>query len=447
VLAGCGGSGTPAAAAQQPPVETLPASLTYTGVGVIKVQAAAGLRAVMTERIRPLADTIVPDRALELVAEGAPVQHYVPESGWSLVDLALHPSRQASLVLTNGVALRLVRLDPQGSRLADQPFTDPQAAGDPYFGPESAIVDRARMAPWKTWDAVRIAALGEDLGMAARTGGNGVVAYRLQYASGSYRQQWRTLVEPGVYLDANALRGGSFDPFQGLENHWQLVLGADTQGRMAVAVLAGERTDLAEGHRRQFGEAPPAGFVNGALLTPVDAAGRRGRTVWIDTGEKSEVHALAWDGDTILAAGRVRSARRDDGSGWDGWLAQVSAGSQHLASYRRLDVDRGDIIQALLPLGDGRVLVAGSTGYSQNPDGESVSEATSPLLATLRLADGTVNRLALDAGARGNQVRALALSGSNWLVGGIDNAPGTHSADNVPGLLTMNGYVRGTKGQ
>jgi len=450
VLAGCGGGGGSAAVPpvqQQPPANIPPLNLAYAGVGVIKVQAVAGMRVALMERIRPFADTVMPDRILEIAADGVPATRYVPEPGWSLVDVALHPSRQTSLVLSNGIVLRLVRLDPQGGKLADRPFSDAQAAGDPYFGPPSAVRDRSNMSPWKTWDAVRIAALGEHLGMALRTGGNGVVAYRLQYDAANYRQQWRTLVEPGVYLDAQALRGGSFDPFQGLENHWQLVLGADERGRMAVAVLAGERTELAEGHRRQFGEAPPAGFVNGVLLTQVDAAGARGRTIWIDTGEKSEVHALAWTGDTILAAGRVRTARPDDGAGWDGWLAQLDAGSQRLASYRRIDVDRGDIVQALLPLGDDRVLLAGSTGYTQNPGGESVSEATSPLLAMLRLADGSVNRLALTAGPRGNQVRALAVSGNDWLVGGIEDAPGTHSADNAPASLTMNGYLRGMKAQ
>lgn len=449
VLAGCGGGGGSASAppVQPPPVETAPLNLVYAGAGVIKVQAVAGMRAVLMERIRPFADTVMPDRTLEIVPEGAPATRYAPEAGWSLIDVALHPSRQASLVLTNGVVLRLVRLDPQGRKLSDQPFSDAQAAGDPYFGQSDANIDRSKMSPWKTRDAVRIAALGEDLGMAARTGGNGIVAYRLQYDAANYRQQWRTLVEPGVYLDAQALRGGSFDPFQGLENHWQLVLGADAQGRMAVAVLAGERTELGEGHRRQFGEAPPPGFVNGVLLTQVDAAGARKRTTWIDTGEKSEVHALAWAGDTILAAGRVRTARPDDGAGWDGWLARIDAGSQRLAGYRSIDVDRGDIVQALLPLGDGRVLLAGSTGYTQNPGGESVSEATSPLLATLRLADDALNRLAVAGGPRGNQVRALAVSGNDWLVGGIANAPGTHSADNAPALLTMDGYVRGMKAQ
>jgi hypothetical protein len=55
-----------------------------------------------------------------------------------------------------------------------------------------------------------------------------------------------------------------------------------------------------------------------------------------------------------------------------------------------------------------------------------------------------VQRLSLAAGPRHNQLRALAPwgAGGSWLLGGMENGPGTHSADGNAALLTSDGYLR-----
>ena len=86
--------------------------------------------------------------------------------------------------------------------------------------------------------------------------------------------------------------------------------------------------------------------------------------------------------------------------------------------------------------------MAGSAGYTQNPNGASISEIAEPLLAVLE-ADGKVKqRIAMTAGPRQNQLRSLVAYGNNWLVGGFVNGPGTHSADSNPALVTADGFVR-----
>ncbi|KFI07438.1 hypothetical protein [Massilia sp. BSC265] len=111
-------------------------------------------------------------------------------------------------------------------------------------------------------------------------------------------------------------------------------------------------------------------------------------------------------------------------------------------AYRLLDIDRGDAVLDLLPLDGGQVLVAGATGYLQNPHGESVYEGNAPLLARLQPDTGPLSRIDLPAGARGNQLRSLARLGGNWLLGSSENLPGTHSADADPRLLTADAHVR-----
>lgn len=444
VLAACGGGGGGTSAPGNPapaPAPDQSVRAAFPKLATVKVRAVAGTWVALTETPRRLTDIVVPERHLRIATGATPIV-WQPPAGWSLIDFALHPSREITAVLADGATLRFVRLDRNGQLLAQAPFDDPQVATDPYFGPPGSIRDRRALSPWKTRDAARIAPVGEEIVLALRSGANAVLAYRLD---GGYRPRWRTLVEPGVYLSADMTKSGSHDPFDGLENHWQVFLDADAQGRVVVAAAtAMERTDLPEGHARQFGEALPAGFTNGVLVTALGADGQRLGMVPIDTVEKSELHALRWSGDTVLLAGRVRTARLADGAGWDGWLARVRPGPGQPLSYRRVDVDRGDVIFDVAQLADGRVLVAGSTAYTQNPSGESVSEESAPLLARVDPQGTAVSRIALGAGPRGNQVRSLAAWNARWLMGGFENAPGTHSADADPALLTADGYVRET---
>ncbi|MDN4058532.1 hypothetical protein QPK31_09900 [Massilia sp. YIM B02769] len=443
VLSACGGSGAGADTPAPQPVPPRPnLALALPGVLPVKLRSEGDTWVVLAEKPHGFMDETIMERRLRISdANGADAHEWTPPAGWTLVDFALHPQREISAVLSNGVTLRLVRLDSQGRQLAMQDFRDQNLAQDPYFGRPGEVRDRAAMAPLKTRDAVRIAPSGEHLGLALRSGGNGVVAYRFDYTGGRFAQRWRTLVEPGIYLDGIRPRSGSYDPFEGSDNHWKLVMDMDARGRMAVGVLVSSRSDLAFAHRQTFDEPLPAGFADGVLLTVLDERGMRSRALAIDNRDKSEVHALKWAGETLLVAGRVRTTRASDGSGWDGYVARTD-GAAALRSYRLVDVDRGDAILDLMPLDGNAVLLAGASGYTQNPDGESVSETSAPLLARLDTGTGATTRIALPAGPRGNQVRGLAAYRARWLAAGMQNVPGTHSADSDPRLLVTDGWLR-----
>ena len=442
LMSACGGAGGDTAPSQPAPPPPASLAIRLPSLSLVKLRSQGDTWVAMTEKPHGFMDETIMERRLEISdAAGAKAHAWTPPPGWTLVDFALHPQREISAVLSNGTTLRLVRLDDKGAQLAMQDVRDPNLAQDPYFGLPGEVRDRSAMAPLKTRDAVRVAPAGTALGLALRSGGNGVLAYRFDYTGGRYTQRWRTLVEPGLYLDGNRPTSGSYDPFEGVDNHWKLVMDMDARGRMAVGVLVSSRSDLAFAHRQTFDEPLPAGFADGVLLTVLDEQGMRSRALAIDNGDKSEVHALKWADDTVLVAGRVRSSRAPDGSGWDGYVARAS-GASGLLSWRRVDVDRGDAILDLLPLGANAVLLAGATGYTQNPGGESVSDTSAPLLARFDTATGAMTRIALAAGPRGNQVRALAAYRDRWLVGGMENIPGTHSADQDPRLLTTDAWLR-----
>jgi len=86
--------------------------------------------------------------------------------------------------------------------------------------------------------------------------------------------------------------------------------------------------------------------------------------------------------------------------------------------------------------------VAGFSGYTQNPAGASISEGANALLAQLDAEGRLLQRLALPAAPRHNQLRSLSPWQGTWLLGGLADGPGTHSADTDPSLLRHDGYVR-----
>ena len=138
----------------------------------------------------------------------------------------------------------------------------------------------------------------------------------------------------------------------------------------------------------------------------------------------------------------VFSERRGDGTGWNAYAAHVNRTSGALLSYGVIDIDRGEVLFDIVRLAQGRFLVAGAAGYSQNPTGGSISEDAAPLLAILPATGVAVRRVVIAARPRHNQVRTLIPWQGRWLVGGLQNGPGTHSADADPALLTCDGYLK-----
>jgi hypothetical protein len=438
LLVSCGGDGS--VSLGHPPA-TKPPSLTLSGVAVNKFRASGNDWGVLTERMRPLVDVTAPDRGLLLSTGNGQTQSVDLPQGWSLIDFALHPSGEVSLVLATDTQLRLQRRASDGRLIGDMTFADMDADTDPFIGNAGTLEDSQSLVPQGTRDAVHLAPFGEDLLIAYRTGRNAVVAQLLGYIGGAdFERRWRTIVEPGVPIYMVRLTSGTFDPFGSLDNQWQLVLDVDAQGRSAIAVSLG-RTELPKGHGEYFGEPLDPALVNGAIVTVLDENGHRLGATPVDTSVLSEVHAVRWAGDSIVVAGRMRSAVRDDGSGWDGFVARVSPGNP-AAQLQALDFDRGDVILDVAALDDGSIAIAGSTAYVQNPTGGSISESAEPLLAMLPAKRGTVQRLPLPAGLRQNQVRTVAAWLHGWVIGGLQNGPGTHSADSDPTLLTCDGFLK-----
>ena len=413
-----------------------------SGLTVTKARTANNTIILLEERLNSIFED-GPQRTLAVLqSDGHPIQSYMPPAGWSLVDFAVHPSGDISAILTTAREVRIVRLGSNGSVRSDQPFLDPAAPADPFFNYAGGIKDDNALQPALMHDAARLAPLGESLAVVLRTGRNAIVAYRLDPdVSGAYRQAWRTLIEPGASIFGLGITSGSFDVFRQLENHLSIFVDIDTDATLAIGVVDATMLNFTfRAHTEYFNE-PIAASV-GVLLTRVASAdGRRLGSTAIDTHDRAELHGLRATPRGFILVGRVLSEVRSDGTGWDAFTAFVGRDGTP-GPYSVVDVDRGDVLFDVAALPSGRYLALGTTGYVQNPSGESISEAAQPLLALLNSDGSLAQNLGYVGGARHNQLTTITPLNGHWLLGGMINGPGTHSGDAQRELIVADGFLR-----
>jgi hypothetical protein len=415
-----------------------------TGQTVTKARAAGNQLVLLEERLTSIFED-GPQRTLGMLQSDArTVRTYTPPAGWSVVDFAMHPSGETSVILTTATDVRIVRLDPSGTIRSDAVFLDPLSPTDPFFNYTNSVKNDSALQPALMHDAARLAPLGESLAVVLRTGRNAIVAYRLDPdASGAYRLSWRTLVEPGSSILAIGIFTGSFDVFGQLQNHIRIHVDVnpDSPDTLAVGVVNAPMSNFTfRAHSDYFGESIAAS--TGVLLTRVATAdGRRLGSTVIDTHERAELHGLRAASNGFVLMGRVLSEVRSDGSGWNAFTAIVGLDGT-LGPYNVIDVDRGDVLFDVAALPGGQFLGLGTTGYIQNPSGESISESAQPLFVLLN-GDGSLARnLGYMSGPRHNQLTTITSLNGRWLLGGMTNGPGTHSGDADRSLIVADGFLR-----
>ena len=440
LVAACGGGAM--VGEQTPATGTL--DISVAGQTVTKVRAAGRDVVFLEEQLTSIFED-GPRRSLVFVGgNGELEQPYTAPAGWSIVDFAVHPSGDLSVVLTTSREVRLVRLDHNGSIRNDQSFADPSAVTDPFFNYAGGVKDDESLQPVLMHDAARLAPQGESLLLVLRTGRNAIVAYRLDPdpdAGGVYRQAWRTLVEPGASIFLEGITSGTFDVFGQLQNHLRLFIDVDAAGILAIGTVEAPMLNFTfRAHADYFNDQIAASY--GILLTRVETSNglRLGSSV-INTQMQTELHGLRASSQGFVLVGRVLSELRADGTGWDAFAASIARDGSP-GAYRIVDVDRGDVLFDIAQLPSGRYLALGTTGYVQNPTGASISESAQPLLVLLGSDGSLIQNLGFSGGPRHNQLTTIARADRGWLLGGMVNGPGTHSGDADRALLVADGFLR-----
>lgn len=384
----------------------------------------------------------LPSRVLGRVsASGEDRPLYAPAAGRQLIDVAAHGSAELTVLEAADDGWFLIRLDAEGKKRGETRLSDPAILTDP---PALTPAESTSPIEERVHDVGRIMADGEQVFGALRTGRHSVIAYRWHWDGTAYAASWRTLVVPAHSIPATAIFGGTYDTFGQLEAHYGVFVGIDADhiGYVGVSHARLESGAMVKAHQKVFGEVLVTDPDRlDAFVSRVDAEGVRLGTSVVGTDDDEQLYELRAGRHGVYALGRSEHWNAQ-GTGFDAMVAHVSPHGK--VTMRRFDVDAGDIAFDALEETDGSLLVVGASGYSQNPSGASINEASQAFARRLRK-DGTTEVIALplpSSAPRHNEARFLVRHDDGTLVvAGMTDGPGTHSADGDATLLRATGWV------
>lgn len=382
--------------------------------------AASGQWLLVLETLQAEQLITVPIRLAALV-DADVLQIYQAPAGWTLIDAVGHPSGNVSLLSLRmesaGYPLRALisRVGRDGTR------TDLELARlPPPSGPEPQPQFPGSL------DRARLVAHGEDLFAVVRWANNGVQAYALE----GLQQRWASWVEAPAPLFIVGIIGGGFDNFRQGDGEFFVHADADAAGNLFVGVASTE--DVVRSHDAFFGEnlgaqTDPASFdFDTAIVTRLAADGGRSYARLLGhPGRNRQILSLRAAGDSFVVLGRLKTGQ-EPGS-WDGWIAKARAATGEIEFDKTLDVQQGDMFWDAAPLSDGRFVAVGSTNYTQNPSGLSVSDARDALALVLDASGNVQKRIAMPGGPRGNEAMSVSAARGEVAISGVQNAPGTHA--------------------
>jgi len=404
----------------------------------VKVARAADGWLALLETLQTQLIVTVPARQIVLL-DGRldTVETFDAVAGWTLIDAVAHPSGDVTALYDRvdysdpfPLRVQLSRYRPDGSRVDTEvaPVAPPGADPGTLF---MASVDRARLA-----------AAGEDVIVAARWAGNSVYAYRFGFDAGGFRQAWATRVEPEADVAVLGIIGGGFDNFHQGDSPIFVYVDLDAAGNTYVAVAATE--SVLEKHDAAFGDklldgADPASFDFGtAVLTKLDAQGGRVYAKLLGTpGRQKRLLGMRAGDGSVFLLGRIKTGTAPES--WDAWILSAAADTGALLRESTVDLDRGDMLWDAAPLPAQTVLAVGSTGYTQNPSGLSVSDARAALAVVLDGHGAVEKRLDLphSDGGRGDEAISVVIAGGRLAIAGMLDGPGTHAEVHSNGFLDV----------
>jgi hypothetical protein len=407
-----------------------PRDLRFSDTAAVRVAPAGnGEWLVLFETLQPQLLITSPLRSAGLVGAGPHItQRYEAGEGWILIDATGHPSGDVSLLSVHfdlaadyPLRFRITRHSRTGQMAEHELSRLPPPDGTEVSPAFIASLDRARLV-----------AQGEDVYAVVRWANNSVQAYRLAAEGGTLVQRWATWVEAPAFLGFLGIIGGGFDNFHQGDSTFFVHAAADESGNLMVAVASTE--DVLASHDAFFGEnlgagADPANFDFGtAIVTRITAQGtRRGAHLLGMPGRRKRLLNLRVAGESVVLVGRVKTG--DQPGSWDAWILSSDAVTGAVHYERNVDVQEGDMFWDAAPLGGGRLLAVGSTNYTQNPSGLSVSDARDPLALVLDASGKIEQRIELPSGpaGRGNEAMSVATAGDRFAISGVHDAPGTHA--------------------
>ncbi len=392
--------------------DTLPQmSVTFSGWVVLKALPIQGKRLTglleylqeQTIITRPIRKVIWLDENLKIYAE------YAPEDGWSLIDYTVHDDGNLSIVTAKqDHAIRYKLLSLQEAKVVEA-FELPR--------------NEQFVAAIQTVDAAKIIALGDDVVVAARWNDSSVFTYRVSLSRNGSKVIW---AHQEVFPSAYQIRSMfyTFDViceflnFKQRDSRFHVYLASDVEESIYTAASFYEELTLSK--RTSQGD-----FSFYKVFSDDDMHDKNRR----------DLHGIKILDKSIVVFGR--SKIEEVPAGWDGWLARFDKDSGDLVENKAINVKGGDIFLDLDVAKDGKYIVVGSTNYTQNPNGASVSDSRDALGVILNSEYKVSQTFRFPKESRGSEALFVRhLDESHLLISGMSNAPGSHTSD-----FSANGFL------
>jgi hypothetical protein len=429
----------------QPALPLPESTTTIAGQAALKVLPHTGGWMVLKETLQPQYLITQPRREISWMNDTfSETSNYKPAEEWSLIDAVVHPSGETSAVSVKlewiggdyDLRIKMSRIKTNGSvvdaELSQLPTMEEQL---PVF---PGCLDR-----------VKLVADGEDVYVVARWRYNEVQAHRLSFEDNQFKIDWQKWVEPPSYVGTMGIIGGGYDNFRQGDRYFFVFADIDNQGNLYVAVPSNE--ELLFNHDLFFKEnlsagTDPANYEFGvAILTRFSSGGERLFAKREGYSRYKRLLNMRVGEEGVYLTGRVKTGQQSDS--WDAWIC-ASDLDGNLIYESNVDVRAGDMFWDVNPLPGGGVLAVGTTDYTQNPVGASVSDVRRAAAIVLDRQGKFVREIQLPQGpaARGSEAMYVrVLPNGSALFAGVHNAPGTHAAIYSDGFIAVRDFLNQKK--
>lgn len=365
-------------------------------------------------------------------------RNYKNDADWSLNDLTVHPSGDVSAIATmvefkGGpdylIRIKLLRFKSGGLVIEQELASMPRETEDlPYF---PGSIDRAK-----------VVALGEEVYVVARWRNNDVQAHRISFADDKFNVEWQTLVEPEHFVGTMGIIGGGFDNFRQGDRYFFIYADVDNGGNLHIAVPSSE--ELLISHDEHFGEnllagTDPVGYNFGAVIhTRLTPSGSRMYSKVQGTSRDTRIINMRAANDGIYFVGRMKTGLNPNS--WDAWVLKANIWSGAQIYENTIDIRDGDMFWSIDGIRDGGAVAVGTTDYTQNPAGLSVSNERNAAAFVLDAQGRITKELKLPQGpsGRGNETMFVStIDSKKVILAGVHNAPGTHAAIYCDGFVAV----------
>ncbi|MEO8474371.1 MAG: hypothetical protein ABI477_19365 [Chryseolinea sp.] len=420
-----------------PVIPTPDTSTTVHGQTVIKVMPYPTGWIAVKETLQPQYLITTSKRDISwLASDFQKTSGYQPPQDWYLIDAVVHPSGDVSTAIINidlkrnsFLAIKIVRINTGGSVVESEIHPLPLSREQTNYFPGSL-------------DRIRLESYGEDVFVVARWNYNQVEASRFSFYKDQFKLQWQTLVEPDAFAGTLGIIGGGFDNFHQGDQSFFVYSAIDAHGNFYVGVASHE--DILTNHDKEFNENLSAGADPGsydfgvAIVTKLSPDGHRKYSNLMGTSNSKRLINMRVGNESIFLIGRVKTGGQLNS--WDAWILAADASAGIVKSEFQVDIKDGDIFWDLTPLSDGRIIAVGTTAYTQNPSGLSVSDARTATAILLNASGNKVSEIELPQGPvnRGSEAMYVrSLRDGGIVVAGAHNAPGTHAEVYADGFIAI----------